>query len=166
VINNFVIKEAGIEDVPLLLSFIKKIAEYEKLSHEVIATEETLTESLFGKHKNVESFFVYKDEKPIAYAIYFYNFSTFIGRKGLYLEDVFVLPEYRNFGIGKLILNHLVQKAIKENCGRMEWSVLNWNKSAIEFYKKLGAKPLDEWTVFRLTEDKMKKLAERNNKTS
>jgi len=156
--SELVIKQAVEEDVPLILFFIKKIAEYEKLSHEVIVTEEILKESLFGNKPSAEVVFGYLENKPVAYAIYFYNFSTFIGKKGLYLEDLFVLPELRGEGIGKKILLHLVQKASEENCGRMEWAVLDWNESAINFYKSLGAKAMDEWTTFRMDETAIRKL--------
>ena len=156
--SDLVIKQAVVEDIPLILSFIKKIAEYEKLSHEVIATEEILKESLFGGKPSAEVVFGYLENKPVAYAIYFYNFSTFIGKKGLYLEDLFVMPELRGKGVGKKMLLYLVQKASEENCGRMEWAVLDWNESAINFYKSLGAKAMAEWTTFRMDEAAIRKL--------
>lgn len=156
--SGFTIKQAEEKDLPLLISFIKKIAEYEKLSHEVIATEEILRESLFGKKPSAEVVFGYFGNEPAAYAVYFYNFSTFIGKKGLYLEDLFVLPELRGKGIGKKMLLYLIQKASDENCGRMEWAVLDWNEPAINFYKSLGAKSMDEWTIFRIDEAAMKKV--------
>ena len=152
------IKQAEEKDIPLIISFIKRIAEYEKLSHEVIVTEEILRESIFGKKPSAEVIFGYLENEPVAYAVYFYNFSTFIGKKGLYLEDLFVMPELRGKGVGKKMLLYLIQKASDENCGRMEWSVLDWNESAINFYKSLGAKPMDEWTIFRLNEEAIKKL--------
>ncbi|MFA6598854.1 MAG: GNAT family N-acetyltransferase [Ignavibacteriaceae bacterium] len=155
--SELIIKQAVEEDVPLILSFIKKIAEYEKLEHEVVTTEEILKESLFGKKPSAEVIFGYLDDEPVAYAVYFYNFSTFIGKKGLYLEDLFVLPELRGYGVGKKMLLYLIQKAFEEKCGRMEWAVLDWNESAISFYKSLGAKPMDEWTVFRMDEETIKK---------
>lgn len=158
--ENFVIKRAVPEDVPLILSLIKEIAEYEKLSHEVVATEETLNNSLFGENANTEVIIGYYDDKPAGYAVFFHNFSTFIGKSGIYLEDIYVKPELRGKGIGKKLFLHLVKLAVERNCGRMEWSVLNWNSPAINFYQKLGAKAMDEWTVFRLTEDKLNKLAE------
>ncbi len=153
-----VIRKAEEKDISLILSFIKMIAEYEKLSAEVIATEEDIRNSVFSTNSNVEIIFAYYKDIPVAYAVYFYNFSTFIGRKGLYLEDIFVIPEYRKEGVGKIILKYLVKEAIKNNCGRMEWSVLNWNELAIKFYEKIGAVPLKEWTVFRLSEDKFKDI--------
>ena len=152
------IKQATEEDIPLLLSFIKKIAEYEKLEHEVVTTEEILMESLFGEKPSAEVIFGYLDGEPVAYAVYFYNFSTFIGKKGLYLEDLFVLPELRGKGVGKKMLLYLIQKASDEKCGRMEWAVLDWNELAISFYKSLGAKPMDEWSVFRMDEETIKKI--------
>lgn len=156
--SELIIKQAKVDDVPLILSFIKKIAEYEKLSHEVVATEEILRESLFDKNPVAEVVFGYIDSQPVCYAVYFYNFSTFIGKKGLYLEDLFVLPELRGKGIGKKMLLHLFQKAADENCGRMEWAVLDWNEPAINFYKSLGAKPMDDWTSFRMDESALKKI--------
>jgi len=156
--SELVIRQAEKKDIPLLLSFIKKIAEYEKLSHEVAATEEILHASLFGGKPAAEVIFGYIQNEPAAYAVYFYNFSTFTGKKGLYLEDLFVLPEMRGKGTGKKMLLHLIDKAVHENCGRMEWAVLDWNEPAINFYKSLGAKPLDEWTLFRMDEGAMKAL--------
>lgn len=156
--DKLVLKQASPEDVPLILSFIKEIADYEKLSHEVVATEETLHKSLFGKNANTEVIIAYYENKPAGYAVFFHNFSTFIGKNGLYLEDIYVKPELRGEGIGGKIFNHLVKLAVERNCGRMEWSVLNWNTPAINFYKKLGAEPMEEWTVYRLTEEKLKAL--------
>ncbi|MBK7865970.1 MAG: GNAT family N-acetyltransferase [Ignavibacteriales bacterium] len=149
-------------DLPLLLWFINRIAEYEKLPHEVTATVETLKESFFGKKSNVEAYIGYEDGEPIAYAIYFYNFSSFLGKKGMYLEDLFVLPELRGRGIGKKILTFLANRAVEEGCGRFEWAVLDWNKPAIDFYKSVGAVSMDEWTIFRLSGEALNKFA---NKT-
>ncbi|MEG1762750.1 MAG: GNAT family N-acetyltransferase [Bacteroidales bacterium] len=145
------IKPATPADTPLILEFIKAIASYEKLLHEVEATEEVLHQSLFGENANAKVIIAYEEEKPVGFALYFYNFSTFKGRKGLYLEDLFVYPQHRGKGYGKALLLHLAQQAQEENCGRMEWIVLDWNQSAIDFYHSLGAKAMDEWTVFRLT---------------
>jgi GNAT superfamily N-acetyltransferase len=153
------IRKAEEKDIPLILQFIKGIAEYEKLLHEVEATEEKLHESLFSENANTEVLLCYLNEVPAAYAVYFHNFSTFVGKKGIYLEDIFVYPEYRKMGIGKKLLKHIAQIAVERNCGRMEWAVLDWNQPAIEFYKSIGAKPLNEWTLFRLTEDALKKFA-------
>ncbi|NCQ18488.1 MAG: GNAT family N-acetyltransferase [Ignavibacteria bacterium CG_4_8_14_3_um_filter_37_9] len=155
------IRQAAEEDIPRILSFIKKIAAYEKLSHEVIATEDILRKSLFGEKPGAEVVFGYVENEPVAYAVYFYNFSTFIGKKGLYLEDLFVLPELRGKGVGKKMLLYLVQKAMDEKCGRMEWAVLDWNEPAINFYRSLGAKAMDEWTTFRLDEEALKKIDSR-----
>lgn len=158
---NITIKKAEEKDIPLILSFIKEIAKYEELSDEVIATEESLRQSLFSNNPNAEVIFAYSDNEPIAYAVYFYNFSTFLGKKGIYLEDIFVKSEYRSKGIGKKLFLYLIEFAVKNNCGRFELAVLNWNESAIQFYKKFGAEPLTEWTTFRLTEDKMKEILEK-----
>jgi GNAT superfamily N-acetyltransferase len=156
--DNFYIKKACAEDIPLLLDFIKGIAIYEKLLDEVTATEETLYNSLFSQNSNAEAVIAYYNDMPVGYAVYFYNFSTFLGKKGLYMEDLYIKPEFRKMGIGKRIFIYLVNIAIERDCGRMEWAALNWNSSAIDFYKKLGAEPLDEWIVFRLTRDKLDKL--------
>lgn len=157
--DKFELKKVEEADLPLLLLFIKRIAEYEKLSHEVTATVETLKESFFGKKTNVEAYIGYLDGEPIAYAIYFYNFSSFLGKKGMYLEDLFVLPELRGKGIGKYILAFLANQAVEEGCGRFEWAVLDWNKPAIDFYKSKGAVSMDEWTIFRLSGEALNKFA-------
>ena len=154
------IRKAEEKDIPLILQFIKGIAEYEKLLHEVEATDERLRESLFSKNANTEVLLCYLDDVPVAYAVYFHNFSTFVGKKGLYLEDIFVYPEYRKKGIGQLLLKRIARTAVERNCGRMEWAVLNWNQPAIDFYKSIGAVPLDEWTLFRLGESALKKFAD------
>lgn len=149
--DDFEIKIATIKDVPLILSFIKALAEYEKLSHEVVATEDILRETLFGEKSHAEVIIGYLKNIPVSFAIYFHNFSTFLGRPGIYLEDLFVKPEARGAGIGQQMLAYLARLAKQRNCGRLEWWVLDWNESAIQFYKKIGAKPMDEWTVFRVT---------------
>lgn len=146
-------------DLPLLLWFIHRIAEYEKLSHEVTASVETLKESFFGPRANTEAYLGYIGDKPVAYAIYFYNFSSFLGKRGMYLEDLFVLPEYRGKGIGKQMLVFLAQQAHSEGCERFEWVVLDWNKPAIDFYRSLGAVAMDEWTVFRLAGKELAKFS-------
>ncbi|MDO8953567.1 MAG: GNAT family N-acetyltransferase [Gammaproteobacteria bacterium] len=156
--NNFVIKLARKEDVPLILQFIKELAEYEKLADEVVATEAILAESLFGPRPYAEAIIAYLDKTPVGFALFFHNFSTFLGRPGLYLEDLFVKPEARGHGVGQKLLGYLAALAKKRNCGRFEWWVLDWNEPAIEFYKRMGAKPMDEWTVFRVTEDKFDRL--------
>lgn len=160
--NRMLIKKATIEDVSTILFFIKSLAEYEKLAHEVSATEELLVKNLFGENPKAHALIGYHESKPVCFAIYFYNFSTFKGKPGLYLEDVFVLPEMRGKGFGKQMLIELAKIAVENNCGRFEWSVLDWNEPAINFYRSLGAKPMDEWTVFRLNEEELKKLASQN----
>jgi GNAT superfamily N-acetyltransferase len=153
------LRPAQEEDIPLILQFIKELAEYERLSHIVVATEALLREALFGEWKYAEVVLAYFDGQPAGFALYFFNFSTFLGKPGVYLEDLYVKPKYRRNGIGKVLLKHLAKVAIARNCGRMEWSVLDWNSPAIEFYKSLGAVPMDEWTVFRLTGENLKRLA-------
>jgi GNAT superfamily N-acetyltransferase len=146
-------------DIPLIFSFIEEFAEYVRLSHEVSATEETLRETLFGSKRYAEVIIARVDDQPAGFAIFFHNFSTFLGKPGLYLEDLFVRPEYRAQGIGKALLTYLARLAVERGCGRFEWSVLDWNESAIQFYKRLGAVPLEESTVFRLTGEALQKLA-------
>ncbi len=155
----FEIKPATVDDTPLILSFIKKLAEYEKLLHEVVATENILKETLFGKHAHAEVSIGYLNHVPISFALYFHNFSTFLGRPGIYLEDLFVKPEARGKGIGQKMLAYLAHLAKSRNCGRLEWWVLDWNETAIGFYKRIGAKAMDEWTVFRVTEQALDNLA-------
>ena len=157
--NNLVIRNAKEEDVSTLLSLIKEIAEYEKMSDQVIATEETLVESIF-KNNRANALILEVDNKEIGYCIYFYNFSTFIGRSGIYIEDIFIKKEYRGNGFGSEIFKFLARKAKEEGCKRIEWSCLDWNEPSIKFYKSLGAVPMDEWTVYRLTEKEIIKLSE------
>jgi GNAT superfamily N-acetyltransferase len=149
-------------DVPLILSFIKELAEYERLATEVVATEDILAETLFGERKYAEVVFALYDDKPVGYALFFHSFSTFLGRPGLYLEDLYVRPSMRGKGIGKALLAYLARLASERRCGRLEWAVLNWNESAIGFYKSLGAQPMDTWTVYRLTGDSLARLAEQS----
>ncbi len=158
--NKLQIKKAEAADIPIIIDFIKKLAEYEKLSHEVSVTEDQLEKSLFANDTNAFSIIGYLDNKPVAFALYFFNFSTFLGKKGLYLEDLFVLPEYRSNGIGKQMLKHLAQIAIDNDCGRFEWAVLDWNEPAIRFYKKLGAALKKEWIITRITGENLKKLSQ------
>lgn len=148
-IPGFELRFAEPADVPLILQFIKELAEYEKLAHEVMATEEVLQKSLFGS-KGAEVLLGYFQEQPVSFALFFHNFSTFVGRSGIYLEDLFVKPEMRRKGIGHAMLSYLAELAKERNCGRLEWWVLNWNEIAINFYKKLGAVPMNEWTVYRV----------------
>jgi GNAT superfamily N-acetyltransferase len=142
------------------LSFIKKLAIYEKLVHEVTATEETLRETLFGQRRYAEVIIGYYRGEPVGFALFFHNYSTFLGRPGIYLEDLFVDEEHRGKGFGKALLVHLARLTKERNCGRLEWAVLDWNEPSINFYKALGARQMDEWTVFRVTGEALDKLAE------
>lgn len=148
-----------VEDVPLILRFIRALAEYERLSHELEATEELLRETLFGERKVAEVLFAVVDGVEAGFALFFHNYSTFLGRPGLYLEDLFVLPEYRGRGVGKALLQELARVALQRGCGRFEWWVLDWNEPSIEFYRRAGAVPMDEWTVFRLAGEPLRALA-------
>ena len=152
------IRNVEINDIPTILRLIKDLSVYEKLSHQFINTEELIKEYLFRENKFAEVLIADFNERPVGFALFFHNYSTFVGKPGIYLEDLFVQPEMRGKGIGKKLFLELVKIAKKRNCGRVEWSVLNWNTSAIDFYKSLGAMPMDEWTVYRLTEDKIKAL--------
>jgi GNAT superfamily N-acetyltransferase len=158
--GHFKIVNATPHDIPLIIQFIKELAEFEKLSGEVTTDEQTLKESLFGDTRTAETIIGYYDERPVAFAVFFHNFSTFLGRPGLYLEDLFVKSEMRGKGIGKAMLVHLAQLAVARRCGRFEWWVLDWNASAIKFYESLGAVPMNQWTVFRLTGEALTKLAQ------
>ena len=153
------IKQATVDDVPLILQFIKELADYEGLLNEVVATEEVLRETLFGERKVAEVVIGYYENQSVGFALFFHNFSTFLGKPGIYLEDLYVKPEYRGRGFGKSLLAYLARLAMERNCGRLEWWVLDWNEPAIKFYKSLGALPMDEWTVFRVTGDSLEKLA-------
>jgi GNAT superfamily N-acetyltransferase len=157
------IREATEADLPLIAWFIRQLAEYERLLHEAIMTEETLRESLFGSRPGAEVLLAYYDDKPVGFAVFFHNFSTFMGRRGLYLEDLFVIPEMRGKGFGRALLVRVAKIARDRNCGRFEWAVLDWNKPSIEFYKKLGAVPMDEWTIFRVTGDALQRLADESD---
>ena len=154
----FSIRPARPEDCGTILELIRGIAEYEKMSDEVVATEETIRHAMFDEHVT-RCLLAALDGKVIGYALYFYNYSTFIGTKGLYLEDLFLYPEYRKAGYGKRLIRELFKIAAAENCGRMEWCCLNWNTPSQEFYKSLGAKPMDEWTTWRLTKEDLARLA-------
>ena len=147
------------EDVPLILSFIRELAEYERLSHEVVASEEMLRESLFGERRVAEVLLGHLDDEPAGFALFFHNFSTFLGRPGIYLEDLYVKPEFRGAGVGRALLVHLARIARERGCGRLEWSVLDWNEPAIGFYKRLGASPVSGWTVYRVTDEALAGLA-------
>lgn len=158
-IPGFVIRQATEADVPLILQFIRGLAEYERLAHECVADEVTLKKSLFGERKVAEVVIGYDHGNPVCFALFFHNFSTFLGRPGIYLEDLFVNPDQRGKGFGKAMLAYLAKLAVERECGRLEWSVLDWNEPAINFYKSLGAKPMDEWTIFRVTGDALTQLA-------
>lgn len=157
--NHYYFRSAEPEDCALILEFIKGLAEYEKMLDQVVATEALLREWIFEK-KKAEVLFVCEYEKEVGFALFFHNFSTFLGRAGIYLEDLFVLPEYRKRGYGKALLQQLAKIALERGCGRLEWWCLDWNKPSIEFYLSLNAEPMDEWTVYRLTGDTLRKLAE------
>jgi GNAT superfamily N-acetyltransferase len=153
------IRTTTAQDVPLILQFIRDLAEYEKLSHEVVANEAMLREELFGAKPVAECVIAEHDNEPVGFALYFHNFSTFVGRRGLYLEDLFIKPEMRGKGIGKALLVYLARLAQARNCGRFEWAVLDWNEPSINFYLSLGAKPMNDWTVFRVAGDALDQLA-------
>jgi len=159
-IKDFYIKKAEKEDSRLILYFIKQLAIYEKLAHQVVATEAELEKHLFGEISKAEVVIAYFGETPVGFALYFHNFSTFLAKPGIYLEDLFVLEEYRGKGFGKALLSYLAHLAIDRDCGRLEWAVLDWNKPSIDFYRSLGAEPLDEWIVNRLTGNSLKRLAD------
>ena len=146
-------------DVSLILALIKELAEYERLAHEVVATEEILAETLFGTRSYAEVLIAHYENAPAGYALFFHSYSTFLGRPGLYLEDLFVRPALRGKGIGKALLASLARIALERGCGRLEWSVLNWNKPAIGFYQSLGAKAMDAWTVYRMIDEPLSRLA-------
>jgi GNAT superfamily N-acetyltransferase len=154
------IRDATPADLPLIVSLVRELAEYEKLAHQAVATEADFAESLFGPSRKAYALIVEHDGQPAGFAIYFYNYSTFLGRPGIYVEDVFVRPEFRRNGFGRALFKYLAQQAVAEKCGRMEWWVLDWNEPAIDFYRGLGAVPMDEWTVQRLTGDALKSFAE------
>ena len=156
--RNIEIRKAERQDVPLLLEFIKGIARYEKMENEVIASGDVLEREMFDEHR-AEAVFAVVDGREVGFALYFYNFSTFIGHSGLYLEDLFVWPEERGKGYGKALLLHLVKIAREHHCGRMEWSCLNWNQPSIDFYLSLGAVPMKEWMVYRLDASALERLS-------
>lgn len=147
-------------DEGIILDFIRRLAEYEKMSDEVVATEELLTEWIFDKNKAEVIFALDESGKEVGFALFFHNFSTFLGRAGIYLEDLFVLPEYRGKGYGKGLLKQLAKIAVERKCGRLDWWCLDWNQQSIDFYKSLGAVPMNEWTTFRITGETLTKMAE------
>ncbi|MHB1307734.1 MAG: GNAT family N-acetyltransferase [Limisphaerales bacterium] len=153
------IRPATADDAPIILELIRGLAEYEHLSHQVVATEVTLRESLFGPQPGAEAVLGLIDGQPAGFALFFHNFSTFLARRGLYLEDLFVKPEFRGGGLGEALLRHLARLAVERNCGRFEWSVLDWNEPAIGFYRKLGATVLPDWRICRVTDEALTQLA-------
>jgi GNAT superfamily N-acetyltransferase len=155
----FQIESATDGDVPLILRLIKGLAEYEQLSEAVTATEAQLRESLFGPRPAAEVLIGYAERQPAGFAVFFQNFSTFLGRPGIYLEDLYVVPEWRGRGLGRRLLSHLAAIALARGCGRVEWAVLDWNDPAIRFYKSLGARSMDDWTIFRVTGHALERLA-------
>ena len=159
--NEVTIRPAGEDEVPLVLQFVRELAEYEHLLHEVVATEERVRADLFGPRPYAEVVFACLDGEPVGFALFFHNYSTFVGKPGIYLEDLFVRPAVRGRGVGQALLTWLAGEAVRRDCGRPEWSVLDWNEPAIRFYKSLGAKPMDEWGIFRLTGDALKRVAGR-----
>ena len=155
------IRAATEDDVPLILSLIKELAEYERLSHVVVATEAALRDSLFGERPVAEVLIGRYGKEPAGFALFFHNFSTFLGKPGIYLEDLYVRPEFRSAGIGRALLIHLARLARARDCGRLEWSVLDWNEPAIGFYRSIGASPVSGWTVYRVTGEALDELAAR-----
>jgi GNAT superfamily N-acetyltransferase len=153
------IRPAIADDAPLLLAFVLELGAFEKLSDEVVATEDRIRETLFGARPAALALLAEVDGAPAGFAIYFHNYSTFLARPGLYLEDLFVRPAFRRVGVGRALLAHLARVAIEHGCGRFEWAVLDWNQPAIDFYQSLGARPMNEWTVFRLTGEALRNLA-------
>ncbi|HEY1769916.1 MAG TPA: GNAT family N-acetyltransferase [Chthoniobacterales bacterium] len=158
--ESFSIRPAQKSDVPAILQLIRDLAEYERAPNEAVATAENLEEALFGERPAAEVLLGEENGEPVCFALFFYNFSTWLGRRGLYLEDLFVRPDVRGKGYGRALLVRLAQIAREQGCGRMEWAVLDWNEPAIQFYRKLGARPNEEWTIFRLTRDGIASLAE------
>ncbi len=157
--SSLIIRQAIIDDCPLILHFIKELADYEKLLHEVVADVATLEETLFGDKQHAEVVIAEYQGQPVGFALFFHNFSTFLGRPGLYLEDLYIQPEMRGKGFGKLLLSYLGGLALDRNCARLEWWVLDWNQPAKDFYQSLGAEPMDDWTVNRVTGTALDNLA-------
>lgn len=160
--NGLTITIATEGDVAHILTFIKALAEYERMADSVVATEAGLRATLFGPRPYAECVIARWQGEPAGFALFFHNYSTFLGRPGVYLEDLFVKPGFRGKGIGRSLLQYLAKVAVERNCGRLEWSVLDWNESAIGFYKSLGAEPLEEWTIFRVKGEALARLAETN----
>lgn len=158
-IPGFTIHHADENDISIILELIKSLAAFEKLSNEVVATEDQLKRTIFGKDRHTDVIIGRFNDKPVAFALYFHNYSTFLARPGIYLEDLFVIPEFRNKGFGRTMLAYIAKIAKERSCGRFEWAVLDWNDNAIRFYKKLGAQPLSEWTIFRMAGESISDLA-------
>ena len=157
--DDFRIRVAVEEDAPLVLRFITELAEYERLPHECVATLDSIRSTLFGAQRFAEVLIAERGREPAGFALFFHNYSTFLARPGIYLEDLYVRPEHRGHGYGKALLVRLAELAVERGCGRLEWAVLNWNEPAIGFYSSLGARPMNEWTVFRLAGEELKTLA-------
>jgi len=149
--SELVIREARIDDASLILEFVKELARFEKAEHEVLATEEHIRSSIFGPRSTTHALICENGSRPVGYAVYFFNYSTWLGKHGLYLEDLYVTPSERGSGVGKTVLKHLAQIAVQHGCGRFEWSVLDWNEPAIKFYESIGAKAQEEWVTYRLS---------------
>ena len=160
---HIVLRPATAADTPQILAFIGELAEYEKLSHEAVADAAALAEQLFGDGPAAEVVIAEVDGQPAGFALFFHNFSTFLGKRGLYLEDLYVRPDFRGLGLGRRLMVHLAGLAMQRDCGRFEWSVLDWNAPAIAFYRELGALPMDEWTVQRVSGEALKALAARDS---
>ena len=159
IIRKLTIRRAEIDDVPVILSFIRELAVYEKLLHEVVATEDSLRENLFGDNIYAEVLLAIYDSEPVGFALYFHNYSTFLGRPGIHLEDLYVKPAMRGNGIGRALLAYLAHIAVERKCGRLEWNVLDWNEPAIRFYKSIGAVPMEGWTTHRLSGEALERIA-------
>ena len=157
--NNFEIRLAASDDVPSILAFIKSLAEFEYLSNEVTVTEADLQTSLFGPNPAAEVVIGFAEGNPAGFAVFFHNYSTFLGQRGMYLEDIFVNPEHRRKGLGKMLLVHVARIAVERECGRFEWSVLDWNEDAARFYKELGAEVMSNWRTFRMQGDALRELS-------
>jgi GNAT superfamily N-acetyltransferase len=153
------IRPGELADVPLIAELIRGLARYERLEHEVVMTEEKLTDTLFGERRYAETLIAGVDGEPAGFALFFHNYSTFLAQPGIYLEDLFVVPERRGHGVGRALLERLAQTAVDRGCGRLEWAVLDWNRDAIGFYERLGAKPNSDWTVYRLAGESLRALA-------
>ena len=158
----FRIRTASESDLPLILTFIRDLAIYEKLEHKVVATDEKLRATLFGNPRFAEVLIAEEDETPVGFALFFHNYSTFAGRPGIYLEDLYVRPAARGKGVGRALLAHLADLALARGCARLEWAVLDWNRAAIAFYESLGARAMDEWTVYRLSGETLRRASARS----